>query len=326
MSNELISVIVPNYNHSLFLKERIDSILEQTYSNFEIIILDDCSTDNSREIIEAYRNNPKVYQIIYNENNSGSTFKQWNKGIGLARGEYIWIAESDDYAKPRLLEVLYKGFEDDSGAVLSYTQSYRMNKEGVVTGNWREQTMNMRHTEVFDTDFTMPGIDFIQKFLIYKNVIPNVSAVLFKKNAYLKVGGVDMQIKYCADWLLWLKLGLEGDIFFSEEKLNYFRYHSESVIGSFLKSKNKFFPRQYDIYARKSYNQYLDKHSDFPSSCRQTIKEMNFACLSRDYLDGAYTCYQNNKCFLALENLLNAVYYSKDPISILRKFFRYLSK
>lgn len=68
-----VSVIIPNYNHSSYLKERIDSILNQTFQNFEVIILDDCSTDNSKEIIELYRDHTKVSHIVYNEKNSGST-------------------------------------------------------------------------------------------------------------------------------------------------------------------------------------------------------------------------------------------------------------
>ena len=101
-----ISVIIPNYNHASFLRQRIESILNQTRQEFELIILDDASTDNSRDIIEMYRHDPRVSHIIYNEKNGGSPFKQWNKGIELAKGKWIWIAESDDYAEPEYLEKL----------------------------------------------------------------------------------------------------------------------------------------------------------------------------------------------------------------------------
>lgn len=74
-SYPLVSIIIPNYNHAPFLKERIDSVLNQTYDNFEVIILDDKSTDNSKEVIEVYRSHPRISQIVYNEENSGSTFK-----------------------------------------------------------------------------------------------------------------------------------------------------------------------------------------------------------------------------------------------------------
>ena len=63
----MVSVIIPNYNHAPFLVERIESVLNQSYPDFEVIILDDCYTDSSKEIIEKYRNNPKISQIIYNK-------------------------------------------------------------------------------------------------------------------------------------------------------------------------------------------------------------------------------------------------------------------
>src|SRR6266576_4746622 len=92
-----VSVVVPNYNHARFLRQRIDSVLGQTYQDFEVILLDDCSTDQSRSIIGEYQNDPRV-RVELNKRNSGSTFKQWNKGVWLVRGEYVWIVESDDDA------------------------------------------------------------------------------------------------------------------------------------------------------------------------------------------------------------------------------------
>ena len=84
-----VSVIIPNYNHAPYLKERIDSVLNQTYQDFEVIILDDCSPDNSVEVIELYRSNPHVAHILINEQNTRNTFIQWERGISLAKGKYI---------------------------------------------------------------------------------------------------------------------------------------------------------------------------------------------------------------------------------------------
>ncbi|WP_271392998.1 glycosyltransferase family 2 protein [Aequorivita sinensis] len=100
----MVSIIVPNYNHSLYLQERLSSIFNQTYQNFEVIILDDASTDDSLSILNYYKDHPKVSHFIVNEKNSGSPFKQWKKGLGLAQGDYIWIAESDDFCDLNFLE------------------------------------------------------------------------------------------------------------------------------------------------------------------------------------------------------------------------------
>ena len=92
-------------NHARFLPKRVDSILGQTFQDFELILLDDCSTDDSRSILSKYADDPRV-RIELNEVNSGSPFKQWNEGVRLAHGGYVWIAESDDYADEKLLERL----------------------------------------------------------------------------------------------------------------------------------------------------------------------------------------------------------------------------
>jgi glycosyltransferase involved in cell wall biosynthesis len=103
-SNMRVSVIVPNYNHAEYLKQRIDSILNQTYRDFELIILDDGSTDNSREIIDDYVSRFPFIISRFNEVNSGSPFIQWDSGVNKAEGELIWIAESDDFAETTFLE------------------------------------------------------------------------------------------------------------------------------------------------------------------------------------------------------------------------------
>ena len=100
-----VSVIVPNYNHAPYLRQRLDSIINQTFRDFEVIVLDDASTDNSREIIQTYAHYPQL-RFLFNGTRNGSAFKQWQKGLESARGEYIWFAESDDCASPHFLSKL----------------------------------------------------------------------------------------------------------------------------------------------------------------------------------------------------------------------------
>lgn len=100
----LVSVVVPNYNYARYLDARLSSILNQTFQDFELILLDDASTDNSLELLDRYKNDPHVSHFIVNEQNTGSPFKQWMKGILLAKGEWVWIAEADDLCEPTFLE------------------------------------------------------------------------------------------------------------------------------------------------------------------------------------------------------------------------------
>lgn len=94
--NPLVSVVVPNYNYADYLAPRIDSILRQTFSDFELLLLDDCSTDHSVSVMKKYASDPRVVAIDVNQTNTGSPFPQWMKGIKMARGKYVWIAEADD--------------------------------------------------------------------------------------------------------------------------------------------------------------------------------------------------------------------------------------
>jgi glycosyltransferase involved in cell wall biosynthesis len=243
----LISVVIPNYNHAKYLVQRIESVLNQTYQDFEVIILDDCSSDNSREIIEQYKEHPKVKHIIYNGQNSGSTFKQWNKGFNLAKGEWIWIAESDDKAKPDFLEKLVPNINSDPDLGIVYCESFKVNEEDEITGSWRDYSLAL-DKYLFHKDFKMKGLHYIERFLVHRNTIPNASAVLINKKCYLAVEGVDENIRNCSDWLLWLKILLISNVYYVAQPLNYFRYHEKSVIAKALKNRES--DQYYELYDR----------------------------------------------------------------------------
>ena len=224
---KMVSVIIPNYNHEDFLPKRIDSILQQTYCDFEIIILDDCSTDKSKTIIEKYRNHPKVSIIIYNEQNSGSTFLQWQKGIELAKGELVWIAESDDWCKPELLNILVNGIENNPNCVVAFCQSYCMENEEKI--KWQS---------IAQEKGVMSGITFFEKRLIYGCTIFNASMAIFKKEFALKIPADYTSYKMAGDWFFWLHIVQWGDVFISDQLLNYFRKGKDNVSSKLYDSGN----------------------------------------------------------------------------------------
>lgn len=216
-----VSIIVPNYNHAKYLSQRLDSIFSQTYQNFEVIILDDFSTDNSLEILEQYRNHPKVKAVVFNEKNSGSPFKQWDKGINLAAGEFIWIAESDDWCEPTLLETLVNGLLVNAATVLGFVQSYLIS--GINSVTWISKQDELEKN--------VNGIEYIKSYLLYGNTIYNASMAIFKKSAYSKIGIEYRNYKFCGDWLFWVEIASQGDVFISGRILNYFRKHDEDISG-----------------------------------------------------------------------------------------------
>jgi glycosyltransferase involved in cell wall biosynthesis len=205
-----VSVIVPNYNHSNYLRKRLDSIFNQTFQDFEVILLDDASTDNSIEILNEYRHHQKVSHFIINEINSGSTFKQWQKGIELAKGEYIWIAESDDWADIHFLEILLiDGFE------VMTSKSY------VISNNQRE----IKPKEI-STNLYMKGHNFIKEYMICKNMLFNASAIIFKKEKVdFEIFKIINNLKFLGDWIFWINLLKDSSVFYCKIPLNYFNRH-----------------------------------------------------------------------------------------------------
>jgi glycosyltransferase involved in cell wall biosynthesis len=220
----LVSVVVPNYNHESFLEQRIDSIINQTFQDFEIILLDDASTDGSLQILNSYANHPKVSEVKINKVNSGSPFKQWQKGIELAKGEYIWIAESDDFASVDFLDHSLKQLKN--GANISYVQSIDVDENGVILSNRKNYTTEF-HPNIWENDFVLNGNEFIKKYLAEKNVIPNASAVLFEKSHVKPIFFTEelLKMKMCGDWFFWLQFSENTTLAFISKPLNYFRVH-----------------------------------------------------------------------------------------------------
>jgi len=236
--NQLVSVIIPNYNHAKYLDERIQSILSQTYTDFEIIILDDCSTDESRQVIEKYRANSHVSRVVYNETNSGMVFSQWRKGIELAKGDLIWIAESDDSCHNSLLENLVKEFEDEN-VVLSFCKSLMISDKGALGIYPSQQFMNKT--------FRCDGRSFIKKYLVHKNIVVNASSAVFRKSAFYEIPTDYTEYKGVGDWLFWIYLAERGAVCYAPLPLNYFRKHDMNttsrldVSGNNPKETNRIF-------------------------------------------------------------------------------------
>lgn len=224
-----VSVIVPSYNHARFLRRRIDSVLQQTYKGFELILLDDCSPDNSRDILSSYAGDPRV-RIEFNTSNSGSSFKQWNKGVGLARGEYIWIAESDDYSDARFLERLVGVLDAEPKAAFAYCRSWRVSVEDTVDGVG-DSYLDALQTARWTDNYLADGHEECRKYFVRYNIVPNASAVVFRKAIYNQVGGADESYQLNGDWKLWSSMALTGKVAYLCEPLNYFRFHDQSVRG-----------------------------------------------------------------------------------------------
>lgn len=229
----IFSIIIPNYNHANFLQQRIKSILQQSMQDFEIIIIDDASTDNSREIIEEYRSNKKISHIVFNERNSGSLLAQWNKGIRIAKGNWIWIAESDDIADPHFLEECADNINSHPDAGLFYCDSKILDETTQqITRRISDRKNSIFKTRKWSNAYSQNGITEINECLKYDCTINNVSAAVFKKELALQIFKESVSFSYYADWYFFLQSCLLTDICYTPRPLNTYRLHGNSLLNA----------------------------------------------------------------------------------------------
>ncbi|WP_300935798.1 glycosyltransferase family 2 protein [uncultured Muribaculum sp.] len=225
----LVTIIVPAYNYARYIDARMESILNQTFQDFEIILLDDHSSDDSACILEKYRHHPKVSHIEVNRENSGSPFRQWKKGISYARGKYIWIAEADDSAKPEFLEKTVEAMESNPSASLAFTGSNLIDADGhAIARDWDKWDTKRQHDNRRRKIFH--GGEYIVHNLFWKNYIYNASMVLFRRDSYSsELIEASISMRNAGDWMFWVRMAEKGDVIEIHEKLNYFRRHSDST-------------------------------------------------------------------------------------------------
>lgn len=226
-NSPIVTVIMPNYNHRRFLEQRLASIASQTFRDMEIIVLDDASSDRSPEILGAFVASESRSVLLRNELNSGSTFKQWRKGLERAQGRYIWIAESDDFAHPTFLEKLVAQLENDSSMTIAHAQSLMTDVDGKNLGR-PDDWVNDLAPGRWNVDFRADGLEELRDFLSQKNTIPNASAVVFRNFPGIEYL-VDDSMRLCADWLFWIRLLARGNYAFLAEDLNYWRQNSSNA-------------------------------------------------------------------------------------------------
>jgi hypothetical protein len=225
----LVSVLIPNYNCRRFLAERFRSIEAQSYRNLEILFLDDASTDGSVGYVLALRNSHPI-QILTSARNCGP-FQQWQRGVGHAHGELIWIAEADDSCAPNFLEDLVAVAMRNRSAGFVYSQSRVVNAEGK-TIEETPRYLNEIHHSRWQQDYFAHGADEVSNYLILRNTVPNASACLFRRDALHEVDLGDLQLRLCGDWLGYSRILRRHDVAFLAAPLNYYRQHGKTVRAS----------------------------------------------------------------------------------------------
>ena len=289
----LVSVIVPNYNHAPYLRQRLDSIFNQTFQDFEVIILDDCSTDNSKEIIEEYRNRPQVSHVVYNETNSGSPFKQWAKGFDLAQGEYIWIAESDDWAELNFLEEMLPILNNDASLSFAYCNSF------MEDGRKDPLTRN-----TFDKTIKISCSDMLRKYLCWGCWVYNASSVIFHKKNLLKIPCDYQTYSSSGDYLFWIYQSELGNVYYNFKALNHYRIHQANT-STIKDESGDACVEDFNIYLylkKKGYYSFFERHAFILERLEKLHSKLQF--ISNKKIYNLYLSYRNEIFSIKLSKLL----------------------
>ena len=209
-----VSVIIPTYNRAELLPRAIQSVLNQTFKDFELIVVDDCSTDNTPGVVNKFLKKDDRIKYVRLTENSGTPAHPKNIGILNSKGGYIAFLDSDDEWLSRKLEKQINLFK-----------KYKNYRVGLVACNALifEQRSNSEYL------YKIPKYkDVFQKFLV-KNFIPSTSSVMVKKDVFGNIGLFDENLKLGEDWDMWIRIAQKYDFDFVPEPLFKYYIHGGNI-------------------------------------------------------------------------------------------------
>jgi glycosyltransferase involved in cell wall biosynthesis len=231
-----ISVCVPNYNYARYMSLRLRSVFAQNYPAHEVLVLDDCSKDDSVSVIRSMAMDAqREIRLVLNETNSGSVFAQWRKAAELATGDFVWIAEADDLSDPEFLGRLVEPMMNDPSICMAFSDSKAIDTDGAVLGASYKSYFAEIEVGALSENVIYDAVEFAERFMSVRNVILNVSSVLWRRDVLLRaLNGCGEELgeyKMAGDWRLYLHAMQEpgAKIAYDARPLNVHRRHAESV-------------------------------------------------------------------------------------------------
>jgi len=218
--NPKVSVIIPTYNRAKLLPRTINSVLNQTFQDFELIIVDDGSTDNTKEVIKGFQNKDERIKYVY-QNNQGESGAR-NTGLRESQGEYVAFLDSDDEWLPEKLEKELELFKRSDRKHLGFVSCNALIKKGDGIREYK--------TPRYKNNF---------KELLKRNFICSPSSVLIKNKVFNSVGVFDKKLKIGPDWDMWIRIAREYDFDFVPEPLFKYYIHGNNITKTLSLSKKE---------------------------------------------------------------------------------------
>lgn len=219
MTNQpLVSILVANYNNGHYFKDCYDSLVKQTYQNWEVIIVDDCSTDNSVAVIKTLVGQDQRFKIYENNENKGAGYTK-RRCVELANGEICGFVDPDDAIVESAIDVMVKKHQEEQLVSLIYSQFYLCDENLNIQKPWKTKQVSNNSKDFFNFDGTISHF------------------ASFKKAAYFKTEGIDSYLQRAVDQDLYLKLYEVAEVLFLDEHLYMYRIHDGGI--STIKNVNK---------------------------------------------------------------------------------------
>ncbi len=225
MKTGWVTAVVASYNHAGFLAQRMDTLLAQTYENLQILVIDDCSTDHSLEVLRRYQSHPNVTLIVREVNGGWAAVS--NQGLEMAAGEFIIFANCDDACDPQMIQRLVDAMTGNPTAGITFCRSLLVDEHDTELGDdfaIREPSFRARCA----TDTLLTGSE-MGRFLLHSCVIPNLSAALIRTACFSVVGNLSSSYRVCCDWDLYFRIVARYDVVYVAEALNRFRQHRTTI-------------------------------------------------------------------------------------------------
>jgi alpha-1,3-rhamnosyltransferase len=218
--NYKVSIIIPSYNGEKYIQETIESCLNQTYNNLEIIVVDDCSTDNTLKILESFR---ERILLNINKNNLGIV-KNVNRGISLSTGDFFILLGHDDILDKKHVENMLKEFNDEIVAV--HCNSIVIDHAGREIKLARNDENQIKKTK--NCMFELSIDNFISS-----------CGMMHKSDVFKKIGGWDEQYLHYGEWLYYIKELQFGKIIYTTNVRAYYRKHETNITNTFQNKEIK---------------------------------------------------------------------------------------
>lgn len=220
---ELVSICIATYNGGKFIREALESIKSQSYGNIEVVVTDDCSSDDTLEICQEY----DFVTIYHNEARLGLV-GNWNRAVSKASGKYIKLMGQDDVLAPDSVRIQVDALKNNPGSSISIGTS------DVIS----ENSEHLMTRKLSNRDFVMDGVKFAKKSLWNRNIYCEPANAMYTAEAAAKAGAYDSSYIYVPDWEYAIKLSLQGKVCYSASTIFSFRISSGSETSTLYRKKN----------------------------------------------------------------------------------------